>query len=141
MQSSKTKLNVYCAEAVWGRVIDNRPAEGNWHIKSKVIKCRADADGAMVYIFDETRILAHCIEDALEVLHEQTITQKEKEIKELTRELYSLQNKVDDIEAEIEETEDEIGKRAKEVRELRAQIKQFQTLETATEDPNQIPLL
>lgn len=124
---------------VWGQ-FSQPGCYGNWDFCAKGIECRADAEGAMVYVFGETKILAYCIEGAMDVLNEQTIATKEKEIKDLTRELYSLQNKVYEIEAEIEETEDEIGKLAQEVRELRLQMKQFQTAETVAENPNQIHL-
>ena len=114
---------------VWGQH-NGTILYGNWHIRAKGIECRADADGASVYVFrgtgaHETRVLAHDIEgawDAVEPFFARDIT---LEIEELNKEVRRLRCDIEESEMLIDEAEDEIASLYKKIENLK-QSKPFE---------------
>lgn len=133
MQSSNLKSNVLCVEPVWGQRHGEK--HGNWTRQSSHIKCRADAVGAMVYIFGDEKILAHCIEDAC-------VTLQEQKLESLKKELKAFQWELNELDIAMAEIEDEIENKQLEIRKLQKEIAQQISLHKSPPvDPNQIPLL
>jgi len=136
------------------KFIEKRPADwsrlcsplygrsGNWTEASEYIKCRADADGADVYAFlvdgDEIAVLAHNIEDAMQVVNKEILSEVEAMIEDALKEIRSLDLKVEEIDDEIASLEEDISelKRKKQAIE-NTQLKQV----AEPQDPNQLHLL
>ena len=108
------KQTVEMIAPVWGQF--TRPnGYGNWDITAANIRCRADADGACVYVFSgigdmgKIGVLAHDIESAWHAVSDDYIKMLEREIKVLHRQLDDLERKADDIDCEIDDVNDDIS--------------------------------
>lgn len=108
------KQTVEMIAPVWGQFTGGS-SYGNWDIMAANIQCRADADGACVYVFSgigdmgKISVLAHDIESAWHAVSEDYIKMLEREIKALHRQLDDLEREADDIYCEIDDVNDDIS--------------------------------
>jgi len=136
------------------KFIEKRPADwsrlcsplygrsGNWTEASEYIKCRADADGAEVYAFlvdgEEITVLAHNIEDAMQVVNKEILSEVEAMIEDALKEIRSFESKIEEIDDEIASLEESIS----DLKRKKQAIENTQHKQVAEpQDPNQLHLL
>lgn len=130
-------------KADWSRLCGpTHGRSGNWSHTSEYIKCRADADGAEVYAFlvdgDEFNVLAHSVEDAMQVINNEILEEVEAMLSDALKEIRSLESKIEDIEDEIRYLEEDVS----DLEKKKQAIGSTKLASSAqAQDPNQIQLL